>query len=38
MEYEKPNMEIIQCEIEDIFTVSTTEGDGAVGDGSDLFG
>ena len=38
MEYETPNIEIIQFKKEDIFTVDTSTGNGPVGDGSDLFG
>lgn len=38
MQYEKPNMEIIHLDKQDIFTVDTSTGNGPVGDGSDLFG
>ena len=38
MEYEKPNIEVILSEKEDIFTVNISTGDGPVGEGSDLFG
>lgn len=38
MKYETPNIETIQFDKRDIFTVDTSTGDGTVDDGSDLFG
>lgn len=38
MQYEKPDIEIILCDETAIFTVHDSNGDGTVGDGSDIFG